>query len=93
LAQVQKTPLWIRQVLVPHLNDNQVNLLATAQRIAKLQNVEKIEILPYHTLGKSKYETLEYDYPLGNTPAMSMSEGQKWQDQLIDLVNRLKTSE
>jgi len=93
VAQAAGTPLWIRQVMVPHLNDTQINLLLSAQRIAKLNHVERIEVLPYHTLGKSKYETLEIEYPLGNTLAMSMSEGQHWQDQLIDLVNRLKSSE
>ena len=93
LAQSLKTPLWIRQVLVPGLNDNLVNLVATAQRIAKLDYVEKIEILPYHTLGKSKYELMEIEYPLGNAPAMSMTEGQKWQTQLIDLVSKIKSSE
>jgi len=92
LAQSIGTPLWIRQVLVPGLNDNLVNLVATAQRIAKLEHVEKIEILPYHTLGKSKYELMEIEYPLGNTSAMTMTEGQKWQAQLIDLVNKLKSS-
>lgn len=93
LAQSIGTPLWIRQVMVPGLNDNLVNLIATAERIAKLKHVEKIEILPYHTLGKSKYELMEIDYPLGDTPAMSMSEGQKWQAQLIELVNKIKPSD
>ena len=41
LAQSVKTPLWIRQVLVPGLNDNLVNLVSTAHRIAKLKYVEK----------------------------------------------------
>lgn len=93
LAQSIGTPLWIRQVLVPGLNDNLVNLVATAQRIAKLKHVEKIEILPYHTLGRSKYELMEIEYPLGNAPAMSMTEGQKWQAQLIELIRKIKPSQ
>ena len=93
MAQTVKTPLWIRQVLVPGLNDNLVNLVSTAQRIAKLKYVEKIEILPYHTLGKSKYELMEIEYPLGDTRSMSMTEGQKWQEQLIELVHKLNPSE
>ncbi|KAF0226289.1 MAG: pyruvate formate-lyase activating enzyme [Erysipelotrichaceae bacterium] len=92
LAQSIGTPLWIRQVMVPGLNDNQVNLLATAQRIAKLKYVDKIEILPYHTLGKSKYELMEIEYPLGDTPAMSLTKGLQWQAQLIDLIENIKSS-
>lgn len=75
------------------LNDNFDNLMATAKRITQLKHVEKIEVLPYHTLGKSKYELMEIDYPLNNTPAMSLTEGQRWQTQLIDLVHQLKASE
>lgn len=93
VAQEVKTPLWIRQVLVPGLNDNLVNLVSTANRIAKLKYVEKIEILPYHTLGKSKYELMEIEYPLGDTRSMSMTEGLKWQAQLIELVHKLNPSE
>lgn len=92
LAQTIGTPLWIRQVLVNGLNDNQRNLTATAQIIAQLKHVEKVEILPYHTLGKSKYETLEIDYPLGGTLPMSITEAQKWQDQLILLIDKIRSS-
>lgn len=92
LAQSTKTPLWIRQVLVPGLNDNPANLLAMAKRIAELDSVEKIEMLPYHLFGKSKYDLMEIEYPLKNTPAMLEPELESWQNQLLELIQKIKQS-
>lgn len=59
-----KQPMWIRQVLVPGLTDNENSLKATRAFIDSLQSVEKVEVLPYHTLGTVKYEKLGLSYPL-----------------------------
>lgn len=63
-----RIPVWIRQVLVPGYTDDEATLRATRQWIDHLPNVEKVEILPYHTLGRAKYEKLRLDYPLGDLP-------------------------
>ena len=56
--------LWIRQVIVPTLTDNEADLRKTREFIQELATVEKVEVLPYHTLGVVKYEKLGLDYPL-----------------------------
>lgn len=89
-AQAAKTPLWIRQVLMPGRNDTPENLEATAQAIAKLALVERIEILPYHTMGKSKYEKLGLTYPLEEMPAMSLGAAKAYEAALIERVEALK---
>ena len=89
-AQAAKTPLWIRQVLMPGRNDTPENLEATAQAIAKLALVERIEILPYHTMGKSKYEKLGLTYPLEEMPAMSLGAAKAYEVALIERVEALK---
>lgn len=61
-------PMWIRQVLVPGWTDRETDLQKTRQWIDSLSSVERVEVLPYHTLGKSKYEALQLPYPLGSTP-------------------------
>lgn len=61
-------PMWIRQVLVPGWTDGDENLRATRRWIDGLSTVERVEVLPYHTLGRKKYETLGIPYPLGDTP-------------------------
>ena len=60
--------MWIRQVLVPGLTDDENDLKHTREWINTLKTVEMVEVLPYHTLGKPKYEKLGLSYPLGDTP-------------------------
>ena len=57
-------PVWIRHVLVPERNDKDEYLHRLADFIHTLKNVERVEVLPYHTLGVFKWEQLEIDYPL-----------------------------
>ena len=63
LSQIQ-TPVWIRHVLVPGITDDDALLHELARFIGTLNNVERVEVLPYHTLGVYKYEKLGMDYPL-----------------------------
>lgn len=61
-------PIWIRQVLVPGITDNEDSLKQTKAFVDTLQSVEKIEVLPYHTMGVVKYEKLGIPYPLQGVP-------------------------
>ena len=64
-------PTWIRQVIVPGITDSEETLRQTRAFIDTLSMVEKVEVLPYHTLGEVKYEKLGIEYPLKGveTPA------------------------
>lgn len=59
-----KKPIWIRHVLVPGMSDKDEYLIKTREFIDTLDNVERVEVLPYHTLGVSKWEQLGYEYKL-----------------------------
>ena len=59
-------PIWIRQVLVPGLTDSEEDLIALRDFINSLKTVRKVEILPYHNAGKTKWESLGLDYSLEN---------------------------
>lgn len=63
LDEIQK-PVWIRHVLVPDRSDEDDALKNLHAFIERLGNVEKVEVLPYHTLGEYKWKELGYDYPL-----------------------------
>jgi len=65
------TPMWIRRVLVPGLTDDDEDLEKTADYIRSLKTVEKVEVLPYHTMGEYKWEQMGYDYPLTDKEAPS----------------------
>lgn len=67
LSDIQK-PVWIRHVLVPGITDNDVYLNRLADFLHTLNNIERIDVLPYHTLGIFKYEKLGIDYPLADVP-------------------------
>lgn len=56
--------MWIRHVLVPTLTDSYLNLNGIYEFIKPLKNVEKVEILPYHTFGVYKYKELNLVYQL-----------------------------
>ena len=65
-------PIWIRQVLVPGYTDAEEDLLKLKEFINSLKTVKKIELLPYHNLGKHKWEALNQEYLLENVqPATS----------------------
>ena len=64
-------PMWIRQVLVPNITDGEESLQRTRAFLDTLKTVEKVEVLPYHTLGEVKYEKLGMDYPLKGVEAPS----------------------
>ena len=57
-------PVWIRHVLVPERSDFDEDLDALGAFVATLHNVERVEVLPYHTLGTFKWENLGIPYQL-----------------------------
>lgn len=57
-------PMWIRQVIVPGITDDMDDLLKLKEFVSNFNNIEKMEFLPYHELGKFKWEELGFKYPL-----------------------------
>ena len=64
LLDERNIPVWIRQVLVPGYTDNEEDLRKEKEFIDSLSNVKKVEILPYHNLGKFKWTDLGLKYYL-----------------------------
>lgn len=56
--------VWIRHVIVPTINLDKDDLIKTKEFIDTLNNVEIVDVLPYHTLGVHKYKELGLKYPL-----------------------------
>lgn len=57
-------PTWVRHVVVPGWTDNEADLEALGRFLEPYHMVEKIEVLPYHTMGVFKYQQLDLPYPL-----------------------------
>lgn len=67
----RNVPVWIRHVLVPGITDNETYLHELAVFIRTLRNVQRIDVLPYHTLGIFKYDKLGITYPLPDVSSPS----------------------
>ncbi len=71
VCQKLNKKLWIRQVIVPGFNDTQEYILKLNEFLSQIKNVEKVELLPYRTLGIEKYNKLGIKYPLENVKDLS----------------------
>jgi pyruvate formate lyase activating enzyme len=65
LAQLKK-PIWLRFVLVPGLTDDADDVKSIAKFAAGLGNVERVDVLPFHQMGKFKWKKLGLEYQLEN---------------------------
>ena len=62
--------IWIRHVVVPGITDDEEYLYKLGYFIGGLKTLRALDVLPYHDMGKVKYEKLGIDYPLKDTPPM-----------------------
>ncbi len=75
--------VWIRQVVVPTITDSQEYMFSLKEYLKKINNIERIDLLPYHTMAIDKYKKLGIKYPLEGVPPMD-------KDKLDELYNILK---
>lgn len=88
VVENKEIPMWIRTVIVPGHNDTFEKMDELAFEINKLKHVQKVELLPYHKLGVSKYADLALDYKLEAVEAMdenSLSELSKYLNKKLKI--------
>ena len=73
----RRKPIWVRFVLVPGLTDYPKDLAGIAEFAAGLGNVERVEVLPFHQMGKFKWERLGLKYTLENAVAPTVEEAER----------------
>jgi len=66
----KEIPVWIRHVVVPGITQNDDYLYQLGRFIGTLNNVKALDVLPYHVMGKVKYEEMGMEYPLEGTPPL-----------------------
>lgn len=86
LDAVQKagTKMWIRHVVVPGITDSEEHIIQLAQKIKTLENVEKVELLPYHSMGENKYEVMNIKYKLEGVEQMDRKRTQELTALLLE---------
>ncbi|HVJ82443.1 MAG TPA: pyruvate formate-lyase-activating protein [Planctomycetia bacterium] len=73
----RKKPVWVRFVLVPGLTDDEGTLNPIAEFAAGLGNVGRVEVLPFHQMGRYKWEKLGLDYTLADARAPTAEEAER----------------
>lgn len=86
--EAKDVPLWIRHVVVPTITDNEKYLFDLGYFIGGLKNLKALDVLPYHTMGKSKYEQLGMDYPLKDLPELSQEDAIKAKKVILDGIRK-----
>ena len=88
-----KKPIWIRHVLVPGINSDEESLTKLHEFISTLNNVYRIDVLPYHTLGVFKWKELGIKYGLEGVPTPTKEEVELARKILcVDEYNRYKNA-
>lgn len=78
---------WIRQVVIPGINDTYEYLIKLKEYVNGINNVEKVEFLPYHKLGSEKYDALKIDYPYKNKNEMDKDKCEELYQQFLKIYN------
>lgn len=79
----KKKPVWIRHVVVPGITFVEEELVSLGEFLRTLSNVEKLEILPYHSMGKVKYEQLGISYSLADTRQLTKEEAKQAEEIVL----------
>ncbi len=83
-------PIWIRHVVVPGITLYKEYLERLGEFMATLSNVKALDVLPYHTLGKVKYENLGMEYPLADTREATKEEAVSAKSIILSAYKREK---
>lgn len=84
LCQEMEKKMWIRQVIVPTLNNEKEYILKLKEFIKPLKNIERVELLPYHLYGVDKYKKLGLPYRLEGIPALQKKDLESLESILIE---------
>ena len=80
--------VWIRQVIVPGIMDNDNYINELVKIVKNIKNVERIDFLPYHKLGREKYISIGINYPLEDIPEMDKNECIKLYKKFIKIYKK-----
>ncbi len=86
----KNVPVWIRHVVVEGYTNSENDLFALGEFIGALKNVKALDVLPYHTMGVSKYNELGIKYRLEGAPALSKQDAQKAKSIILEGIRKTR---
>jgi len=84
-------PLWVRHIIVEGYTDAHADLVELGKFIGSLSTLKALDVLPYHTMGVSKYESLGIPYPLAGVPALAVSDAVRAKEQILQGIREVKS--
>lgn len=90
-ADSKGVTIRIRHVIVPDITFKPEYLKRLGRFMAELKNVKQLEVLPYHDMGKTKYENLGIDYPLKDTKPMTNDDAAKAKEIILTAMKERRT--
>lgn len=81
--QKKEIPVWLRQVIIPTLNDNKENITALKRIADSHPCVVKTELLPFRKICQTKYDSMNIEFPLADIPTPSPEQMQKLKNYLL----------
>lgn len=84
ISNEKKIKMWIRIVYIPTITDKDDSLVQYKKKISNLKSVERVEVLPYHEMGKYKWEELGLTYSLNEIRIPTKQECQKIEKYLFE---------
>ena len=85
-----KIPMIVRHVVVPGITDSPEHLLRLGRLIGGFRNLKGLEVLPYHTMGKVKYENLGIPYPLEGLENMDSEKAKEARKLILEGVRQIR---
>lgn len=86
----KEIPLWIRHVVVPGITDDDRSLILLGEFIGRLKTLQALDVLPYHTLGISKYKKLGITYPLNGVRDANADDVKRAKERILEGVKKRK---
>lgn len=83
-------PMVVRHVVVPGITDGEDHLKRLGHLIGRYRNLKGLEVLPYHTMGKVKYEKLGMTYPLENVDNMDAAKAKEARAVVLNAIREVR---
>jgi len=85
-----KIPVWIRHVVVPGITDDKAQLEKLGRFLALLDNIQALDVLPYHDMAIPKYENLGKEYPLKDVPPLTKEQALEARNIILESMKKQK---
>ena len=86
----KKIPVWIRHVVVPSITYNKTYLTRLGEFLATLNNIQALDVLPYHDMAIPKYENLGKEYPLKGVPPLTKEQALDARNTILDAMRNAR---